>query len=239
MKIVFALILLLAGAPAFAHCPVPFVITGPSGLAWQINIDGDLYDGMLPGGTPAALGAMTTWVDTRRLGPSTGVVPIGLTVTDGSHFARCPAVGLNLSGPPRCSEDYDAPGEVPRPVCVPYFTIVRTAPGVFSCASTCQPGTAPAAAYYPAPATAPSLSGLSPAARSASTAPLALAVSGSGFNGGAIVYWNGAPLATYFVGTGSLVALVPGSLLSSPGAASVLVTIPGGTSGSQSFTVTP
>jgi hypothetical protein len=238
MKTLAALLLLLS-VSASAHCPVPFVITGPGGLAWQISIDGDLYDGMLPGGKPSALGAMTTWVDTRRLGPTTGVVPVNMTVTDGSRFARCPTVGLNLSGPPRCSEDYDAPGEVPQPVCVPYFTIVRTAPGVFSCASACQPGTAPAAAFYPASSTPPSLSGLSPAARSASSAPLALTVSGSGFNGAAVVQWNGTPLATYFVGTGSLVALVPGSLLGSPGGASVTVAIPGSASSALSFTVTP
>lgn len=239
MKKIASFLLLSLAVSARAHCPVPYVITGPGGLAWQISIDGDLYDGMLPGGTMSAPGPMTTWVDSRRLGPTTGIVPVQLTVTDGASHTVCPPVKLNLSGPPRCSEDYDEPGEVPRPVCVPYFTIVRTAPGVYSCASACQPGSSPAQAYTPPAATPPTVSSLAPSARKVSTSPLALAIAGAGFNAAAIVHWNGSPVTTYFAGTDSLVALVPGDLLSSAGTASVTVVQPGSTSSALSFTVTP
>src|SRR5579859_2238851 len=30
---------------ASAHCPISYVVTGPGGLYWQLDLDGDLYDG--------------------------------------------------------------------------------------------------------------------------------------------------------------------------------------------------
>lgn len=225
---------------ACAHCPVSYVVTGPGGLYWQINLDGDLYDGMLPGGTTSHLGPITSWADTRRLGPTTGIVPISLTVTDGTHYALCPPVPFNLSGPPRCSEDYDAPGEVPNPLCIPYFTVVQTAPGVYSCSSTCQPGTFPAPqAYVPPPSAPPSLSSIAPSSGTAGGVAIALSVGGSGFVGGAVVQWNGAPLSTVFLNGGSIVAMVPSALLAFPGTAGVTVAIPGSVSAPMTFTVSP
>ena len=228
---------------AFAHCPISYVITGPGGLDWQISLDGDLYDGMLPGGTTSQLGPVTSWTDTRRIGPTLGIAPLNLTVTDGTHYAVCPPVLLNLSGPPRCSEDYDAPGEVPHPTCVPYFTVVQTAPGVYSCSSTCQPlasGNYPAPqAYSPPSSTPPTLSAIAPSSVTASGASIALSVSGSGFVGDAVVEWNGSPLTTNFLSGGSIVALVPSALLASPGTASVGVAIPGSVSSPLTFTISP
>jgi len=225
---------------ASAHCPISYVVTGPGGLYWQLDLDGDLYDGALPGGTTSQLGPLTSWADTRRLGVTLGTVPISLLFTDGTRFALCPPVMLNLSGPPRCSEDFDAPGEVPHPLCIPYFTAVQTAPGVFSCSSTCQPGTFPAPqAYSPPPSTPPTLTAIFPSSATAAGAAVALSVSGSGFVAGAVVEWNGSPLSTAFFNGGSVVALVPGALLASPGAASVTVAIPGSASAPLTFTVSP
>lgn len=224
---------------AFAHCPVSYVVTGPGGLYWQVDLAGDLYDGMLPGGTPGQPGPLTSWADTRRLGLTTGLAPIDLIVTDGTRYAQCPTVMVNLSGPPRCSEDFDAPGEVPHPLCIPYFTVVRTAPDAYSCSSTCQAGTFPVPQAYSPPASpAPTLTALSPSSAAAGAA-VALSVSGAGFVPGAVVAWNGSPLATQFLDGGSLVALVPRPLLASPGTAGVTVAIPGSVSASRTFTVSP
>ena len=225
---------------AFAHCPISYVVTGPGGRYWQIDLDGDLYDGMLPGGTPSQPGPLTSWADTRRLGVTAGLVPINLIVTDGTHYAVCPTVTMNLSGPPRCSEDYDAPGEVPYPLCIPYFTVVRTAPGVYSCSSTCQPGTFPAPqAYSPPPSAPATLSAITPSSATSAGAAIALSVSGSGFVGGAVVEWNGVPLSTFFINGGSIVALVPSAMLASPGTAVVTAAIPGSVSAPLTFTVSP
>jgi hypothetical protein len=184
---------------SLAHCPISYVITGPGGLYWQINLDGDLYDGMLPGGTTNHLGPITSWADTRRLGVTLGTVPISLLFTDGTNFALCPPVPLNLTGPPRCSEDMN-PGAVPHPLCIPYFTVVQTAPGVYSCSSTCQVGTFPVTQNYSPPSsTPPTLSAITPSSATVAGAPIALSVSGSGFVADAIVEWNGSPLSTSFL----------------------------------------
>lgn len=232
---------LLLGGTARAHCPVSFVITGPGGLYWQADVDGDLYDGMLPGGAPGRPGPTTSWTQTRRLGPSTGSVPVLLRATDGSAHALCPTVMLALSGPPRCSEDYDAPGEVPHPLCVIFFTLVKTPSGAYSCSSACRPAASypPAQSYAPPAAAPPSVSAVSPSSTTTSAAAFALRVSGAGFVGGAVVQWDGVPLATEIVDGGSLVALAPRSVFASAGTYRVTVAIPGAVSAPFSFTVTP
>ena len=236
------LILLLSAlipAAASAHCPVSYVLTGPGGIAFRLNLGGVITDGVLPGGTLSQLGPMTTWADTRREGQTTGTLHVNANFTDGTHYAVCPEVTINVSGPPQCSEDGE-PGAVGHPLCIPYFTAVQTAPGVFSCASTCQPGAYPAPqSYTPAPSSPPTLSALSPASAKAGSGALAVSVSGSGFLGSSVVQWNGAPLSTTFLNGGLLVALVPASLSAAPGTAGVTVTKPGSVSAPMGFTLTP
>jgi hypothetical protein len=246
MKLPWTSKVLVAAAVGFfsetasAHCPISYVVTGPGGLYWQLSLDGDLYDGMLPGGTTSQLGPPTSWADTRRIGVTLGTVPISLLFTDGTHFAVCPPVMLNLTGPPRCSEDMNASGEVNHPLCIPYFTVVQTAPGVYSCSSTCQVGTFPVPeAYSPPASTPPALSEIAPRSSKAAAAAIALSVSGSGFVGGAVVVWNGSPLSTTLLNNGSVVALVPSALLALPGTANVTVAIPGSVSAPLTFTVSP
>ena len=225
---------------ATAHCPISYVVTGPAGLYWEINLAGNHFDGMLPGGTTSQLGPLTSWADTRRIGATTGTAPISLIFTDGTNYAICPTVTLNLSGPPRCSEDNDAPGEVPHPLCIPYFTVVQTAPGVYSCSSTCQVGSFPPPQAYTQPAsTPPTLSAIGPSSTKSAGSAIALSVSGSGFVGGAVVQWNGTPLSTTFFTGGLIVALVPSALLATPGTASVTVAIPGSVSAPLTFTISP
>jgi hypothetical protein len=66
-------------------------------------------------------------------------------------------------------------------------------------------------------------------------------VNGSGFARGAVVNWNGVPLATTFVNHNELKAFVPGSNVGVPGTSMVTVTNPrpgGGTSNAVPFTAT-
>src|SRR5271166_4755406 len=68
-----------------------------------------------------------------------------------------------------------------------------------------------------------------------------LTVNGAGFVSGATVNWNGAALATTFVGQSQLTATVPASDIATASTASVTVVNPapgGGTSVTQFFSVT-
>src|SRR5207248_1948039 len=64
---------------------------------------------------------------------------------------------------------------------------------------------------------------------------------GKAFAPGAVVKWNGAALATTFVSTTKLTAVVPASDLAAPGTASVTVVNPsgGGESAALPFTILP
>ena len=69
------------------------------------------------------------------------------------------------------------------------------------------------------------------------TAPLTLLVSGTGFEPGSVVRWNGAPLATT-PATGGLQAIVPVTLLATPGSVTITVVGPrGSTSNGVPFTI--
>jgi hypothetical protein len=164
---------------AAAHCPVSYVLTGPGGIAWQINLGGVTSDGVLPGGTVNQLGPMTSWADTRREGQTLGLLNVAQVFTDGTHYAVCPALKINVSGPPQCSEDGE-PGAIGHPPCIAYFTVVQTAPGVFSCGSTCLPGPMPVAQNYSPPATTPAtISSVFPSSGKAGSPALALSVTGT------------------------------------------------------------
>ena len=88
---------------------------------------------------------------------------------------------------------------------------------------------------------APTTSGLSPTSATAGGATFTLTVNGTNFvNGGSTVQWGGAGLATTFVSATQLTAQVPATDIASAGTPSVTVVNAapgGGTSGSQTFTV--
>lgn len=82
---------------------------------------------------------------------------------------------------------------------------------------------------------------LVPAAAAPGTAGLTLAVNGSGFVSGSTVKWNGTALATTFVSSSRLTAVVPTSDLATAGTALITVSNPtpgGGTSNLTLFQVT-
>jgi len=79
-----------------------------------------------------------------------------------------------------------------------------------------------------------------PAAVAPSGPGFVLTVNGAGFVSGSVVNWNGTPLATTFVKTGELTAVVPATIVSKAGTASVTVVSPspgGGSSNPVPFTI--
>jgi uncharacterized repeat protein (TIGR01451 family) len=86
----------------------------------------------------------------------------------------------------------------------------------------------------------PIITSLNPATAVAGRPELTVTVNGGGFVDESVVEWNGAPLATSFVGSSQLTAVVPAALLAEPGSATITVVNPdpGGTSNGVTFTIT-
>lgn len=87
----------------------------------------------------------------------------------------------------------------------------------------------------------PSLTTVSPSSALAGSAGISLSVSGSSFLSSSKVRWNGTDLATTFVNSSNLSAIVPSQYLTSAGIANITVNNPvnnGGDSNPVSFTVT-
>ena len=86
----------------------------------------------------------------------------------------------------------------------------------------------------------PALSFISPAALLAGASTFALTIIGKNFVAGSVVYWNGAPLATTFIGATRITGAVPASDLTVAGTAAVTVlnAAPGGgTTSPATFTI--
>lgn len=89
---------------------------------------------------------------------------------------------------------------------------------------------------------APVLASIAPAAAVAGAGQFTLVCNGSGFIAGSVVRWNGSDIVTSFVSSGQLSAIVPAPLVAAIGSAAVTVFSPtpgGGTSGPQTFTISP
>ncbi len=85
----------------------------------------------------------------------------------------------------------------------------------------------------------PTISALSPSAAGMNGPAFTLTVTGTGFQSGAGVHWNGAPRTTTFVSSTQVTAAIPAGDLLSAGAVSVTVVNPGGpASPAASFTIT-
>ncbi|HUN92924.1 MAG TPA: IPT/TIG domain-containing protein [Burkholderiaceae bacterium] len=88
----------------------------------------------------------------------------------------------------------------------------------------------------------PTLSTVAPASATATGPAFTLIVSGSGFVSASTIDWNGAALATTYVSSTQLTAVVPAADIASSGTANVTVASPapgGGTSSPVSFTINP
>jgi uncharacterized repeat protein (TIGR03803 family) len=91
----------------------------------------------------------------------------------------------------------------------------------------------------PTPIPVPVLTAISPNTATAGSSAFTLTAAGSKFVNGSTVNWNGTPLATTFVSDTQLTASVPATLLATPGAATVTVANPAGTSSvGLPFTIT-
>jgi hypothetical protein len=89
---------------------------------------------------------------------------------------------------------------------------------------------------------APSITSLSSSSIIAGAATLTLTINGSNFVSGAgatVVRWNYTALATTYVSSTQLTAIVPASLTSAPDVVSIRVVTAGGTSSALTFTVNP
>jgi hypothetical protein len=109
--------------------------------------------------------------------------------------------------------------------------------GLQSVDHACSALTVPA---RPAAAPVPVTSSLSPASAVAGSAQLTLTVNGSSFATSSVVRWNGAARPTTFVSASQLRATISAADLASAGSIPVSVVTPapgGGTSGSQTFTI--
>jgi len=87
----------------------------------------------------------------------------------------------------------------------------------------------------------PILNSLSPTSTTIGGAQFTLTLDGSNFFASSTAYWNGSPLATTFISSGELTAIVPAIDIATAGTASVEVVTPapgGGTSNSETFTIT-
>ncbi|HUQ93551.1 MAG TPA: putative Ig domain-containing protein, partial [Bryobacteraceae bacterium] len=117
--------------------------------------------------------------------------------------------------------------------------ILVTAPSV-NAVTVVNPGavaSAPAA-FTVSTSVLPVISSLNPASILAVGPSFLLTVLGANFQNGAVVQWNGTPLATTFVNSGSLTATVDAGLIQFPGAASITVRNPnGGTSNAAGFSI--
>lgn len=99
--------------------------------------------------------------------------------------------------------------------------------------------TSNALTFTVAPASSPTISSLGPATTNAGGAQFTINVNGQGFLTGATVRWNGSALSTTFVNASQLTAVVPASLIASPGTATITVANQGGAfSNSLLFTIT-
>jgi len=85
----------------------------------------------------------------------------------------------------------------------------------------------------------PVISSLAPSSLHAGYGAFTLTVYGSNLTAPVTVNWNGTPLATTVVGTATLSAAVPASLIATAGKVSVTITAAGGTSPSATFTIEP
>jgi hypothetical protein len=85
---------------------------------------------------------------------------------------------------------------------------------------------------------APAIAGFHPAAATAGGSTFILTVNGANFLSGAVVNWNGTGLATTFVSSTQVTAVVPATLFNTAGTASITVTnLDGETSGASSFPI--
>lgn len=87
---------------------------------------------------------------------------------------------------------------------------------------------------------APSVNSLTPSSATAGAPDLEVTVKGSNFVTSSAVEWNAVPLATAFLSSSQLVALIPAADLAGSGSANITVTNPapgGGTSSSQTFKI--
>jgi hypothetical protein len=113
--------------------------------------------------------------------------------------------------------------------------------GTAPCTVTLNTSATVTATFNVIPAASPVMSSLSPSTTLAGSPDFTLTVNGSGFATASVVRWNGADRTTTFVNGSQLQAVITSADVSAAGSRPVSVFTPapgGGTSGTQSFTIT-
>ncbi len=120
---------------------------------------------------------------------------------------------------------------------VPASLIATT--GSVSVTVTTPAGTSPGAVFTVSSGSlgAPTISSVSPSSATAGGAGFTLTINGTNFDSGTTVQWGATELARTYVSVTQLTAVVPASLIATPGSATVTVTSSAGTSPGSTFTV--
>jgi hypothetical protein len=178
-----------------------------------------------------------------------------------TNFKSAQSAGLSISvtqSPTTITWSAPAPLEYGVPLSATQLNAVASQPGTISYSS--QAGTvllpgqtvvtatfAPTDSFDYMGATAkqtitvtpPSLTGISPSSANLGASNTTITVNGQGFINGAMVIWNSTPLSTTWVSLNQLSAVIPASLLSSTGTATITVAEPNSVSvgGSAQFSI--
>lgn len=167
-----------------------------------------------------------------------GIAPVIASLTPNILNAQGPAFSLKVSGhnflagatvnwnglplPTAFVSAYQLTASVPA-------SAIAT-PGTASVTVTVPSGTTSSPATFTIGNPRPVLSTVTPASVNAGAPDFTLTAKGSRFVNNSTVQWNGADLATTFVSANTLTAVVPASLIASPGNAAVTIKnpVPGG-----------
>ncbi len=238
----------------------------PASEVGDFNADGlpDILELDLGNGDPNeflnSASSQATFVTPQQSLPA-GNHTLTATVAANSNFATAASSGLAVSvtqspttiswsppaaieyGTPLGSGQLDAVGSVPGSISYSRGTGTVLPPGPTVVTATLAPTDSfdymVSTATQTITVSAPSLTGIAPTSANLGGANTTITVNGQGFLTGAVVRWNTTPLATTWVSLNQLTAVVPASLLSGVGTATITVADPNSVSvgGSEVFTI--
>jgi hypothetical protein len=168
---------------------------------------------------------------------------LSVSVTQSATTITWPAAAALEYGVPLSATQLDATASQPGSISYapPAGTVLL--PGQTNVTATFAPTDSfdymPATAAQAITVRSPSLTGISPSSANLGASNAAITVNGQGFINGAVVSWNATPLSTSWVSLNQLTAVVPASLLSNSGTATITVADPNNVqvSGSATFSV--
>ena len=216
-----------------------FDLTGAAAGSWDVTVTNpDNQSATLTGGFTVNNAAPTITSITPNSGTNNGTVSI--TNLAGSGFYGTPTVQLKRPGQTSITATGVAVPSSTKITCS--FNLTGAAAGSWDVYVQNQDGqNATLTGGFTVNNPAPTLSSISPtSATEGTSADYTLTATGTNFVTASVVKWNGTALATTYVSSTSLTAIIPKAYMAGAGTYSVTVTNPapgGGTSGSKTFTV--